>query len=93
MAENKNTKSTKVWEPNATQKKFLETVKANTGCTLGELSEIAGVTFTTGCINTLVAKALVKNKKKKENLKKILQIQLKRLAFFIEMSYIYCGLL
>ena len=61
MAEIKNTKSTKVWEPNATQKLFLETVKANPGCTLAELSEIAGVKFTSGCINTLVSKGLVNN--------------------------------
>ena len=66
MAENKNTKSTKVWEPNATQKLFLETVKANPGCTLAELSEIAGVKFTSGCINTLVAKGLVNNENEKE---------------------------
>ena len=66
MAENKNTKSTKVWEPNANQKLFLETVKANPGCTLAELSEIAGVKFTSGCINTLVGKGLVNNENEKE---------------------------
>ena len=66
MAEIKNTKSTKVWEPNATQKLFLETVKANPGCTLAELSEIAGVKFTSGCINTLVSKGLVNNENEKE---------------------------
>ena len=66
MAEIKNTKSTKVWEPNATQKLFLETVQANPGCTLAELSEIAGVKFTSGCINTLVSKGLVNNENEKE---------------------------
>lgn len=66
MAENKTQKSTKVWEPNTTQKLFLETVKANPGCTLAELSEIAGVKFTSGCINTLVAKGLVNNENEKE---------------------------
>lgn len=66
MAEIKNTKSAKVWEPNATQKLFLETVKANPGCTLAELSEIAGVKFTSGCINTLVAKGLINNENEKE---------------------------
>ena len=66
MAEIKNTKSTKVWEPNATQKLFLETVKANPNCTLAELSQIAGVKFTSGCINTLVAKGLINNENEKE---------------------------
>ena len=66
MADNKNTKSTKVWTPNETQKLFLETVKANPNCTLAELSEIAGVKFTSGCINTLVAKGLVNNENEKE---------------------------
>ena len=66
MAEIKNTKSTKVWTPNETQKLFLETVKANPNCTLAELSEIAGVKFTSGCINTLVAKGLVNNENEKE---------------------------
>jgi chromosome segregation and condensation protein ScpB len=66
MAENKNTKSTKVWEPNEKQKLFLETVKANPGCTLAELSEIAGVKFASGCINTLVAKGLINNENEKE---------------------------
>ena len=66
MAEIKNTKSTKVWSPNETQKLFLETVKANPNCTLAELSEIAGVKFTSGCINTLVAKGLVNNENEKE---------------------------
>lgn len=66
MAENKTQKSTKVWEPNATQKLFLKTVKENPGCTLAELSEIAGVKFTSGCINTLVSKGLVNNENEKE---------------------------
>ena len=66
MTENKTQKSTKVWEPNEKQKLFLETVKANPGCTLAELSEIAGVKFASGCINTLVDKGLVNNENEKE---------------------------
>ena len=66
MAENKTQKSTKVWEPNEKQKLFLETVKANPGCTHAELSEIAGVKFTSGCINTLVDKGLINNENEKE---------------------------
>lgn len=66
MAENKIVKQTKTWEPNPTQKKFLETVKEHPNCTLAELSEIAGVKFTSGCINTLVAKGLINNESEKE---------------------------
>ena len=62
----KTTKSVKAWAPNETQKLFLETAKANPGCTLAELSEIACVKFTSGCINTLVAKGLVDNSNEKE---------------------------
>lgn len=60
------TKQAKVWQPNANQKLFLETAKANPGCTLAELSEIAGFKFTSGCINTLVDKGLVDNSQEKE---------------------------
>ena len=60
------TKQVKAWQPNANQKLFLETAKANPGCTLAELSEIAGFKFTSGCINTLVDKGLVDNSQEKE---------------------------
>lgn len=60
------TKQTKVWQPNANQKLFLETAKAHPNCTLAELSEIAGFKFTSGCINILVAKGLVDNTQEKE---------------------------
>ena len=68
MANEKTTqvKQVKAWQPNANQKLFLETAKANPGCTLAELSEIAGFKFTSGCINTLVAKGLVDNTQEKE---------------------------
>lgn len=67
MNENKTMKTNeKVWSPNATQQLFLETVKANPGKTLEELSAIAGVKFTSGCINTLAAKNLVNNTEKKK---------------------------
>jgi hypothetical protein len=68
MANEKTTqvKQVKEWQPNANQKLFLETAKANPGCTLAELSEIAGFKFTSGCINTLVNKGLVDNTKEKE---------------------------
>lgn len=68
MANEKTTqvKQVKEWQPNATQKLFLETAKANPNCTLAELSKIAGVKFTSGCINTLVAKGLVNNENEKE---------------------------
>lgn len=63
---NTQTKQVKEWQPNPTQKLFLETAKANPGCTLAELSEIAGVKFASGCINTLVNKGLVNNENEKE---------------------------
>lgn len=67
MANEKTTqKQVKAWQPNANQKLFLETAKANPGCTLAELSEIAGFKFTSGCINTLVDKGLVDNTQEKE---------------------------
>ena len=68
MANEKTTqvKQVKEWQPNANQKLFLETAKAHPNCTLAELSEIAGFKFTSGCINTLVAKGLVDNTQEKE---------------------------
>ena len=63
---NTQTKQVKEWQPNANQKLFLETAKANPNCTLAELSEIAGFKFTSGCINTLVAKGWVNNENEKE---------------------------
>ena len=68
MANEKTTqvKQVKEWQPNANQKLFLETAKANPGCTLAELSEIAGCNFTSCGINTVVAKGLVDNTQEKE---------------------------
>lgn len=60
------TTTTKVWAPNPTQQLFLKTVKENPDRTLDELSEIAGVKFTSGCINTLANKGLIDNSQKKK---------------------------
>lgn len=46
------------WTPNENQKKFLE-VLSKEPHTLAELSELAGVEFKTGSVNTLVKKGLV----------------------------------
>lgn len=53
------------WRPNEKQAKFLETLKGQTEPkTLNELKEIAQVEFTTGCINPLATKGLVKTEDK-----------------------------
>lgn len=53
--------NTKVWEMNDTQKEFVELVKANTeGVTLFEL-KLAGKTFKTGALNTLITKGVLVN--------------------------------
>lgn len=46
------------WTPNDNQKKFLE-VLSKEPHTLKELSELAGIEFKSGSINTLVKKGLV----------------------------------
>lgn len=53
------------WTPNDNQKKFLE-VLTDEPCTLAELSQLAGITFKTGTINSLVKKGLVAHGDNKE---------------------------
>ena len=50
----------KTWTPNATQKDFMETLKAyENGATLTDILVDTGKTFKTGATNTLIAKGLV----------------------------------
>lgn len=51
----------KKWEPNETQKNFIEALRANGGkATLFELNHLKGFSFKSGSVNTLVKKGLVK---------------------------------
>lgn len=48
------------WKANETQQKFMEVLKsADKPITLAKASEMAGVVFKTGSINTLTTKGLV----------------------------------
>lgn len=53
-------KSVKVWEPNNTQKDFMNTLKDySDGATLKDIELDTGKVFKTGAINVLVSKGLV----------------------------------
>lgn len=56
---------TQTWTPNENQKKFLE-VLSQEPRTLAELSQLAGVEFKTGSVNSLVKKNLVGHGEDKE---------------------------